>query len=102
MPLPIRKVKEELRENQLNQNFDMDFLNQFLDMSPFVLFSVGTNPAEKKAIKDLWLHSESLDNDKVKIGSSISEQDISMLRSKGYIEGSGDVISFTDTGKKLL
>ena len=102
MPLPIRKVKDEVMMQE-SQKFDLDNLLPFLQLSPFLILGMPqSNPVEKKALKELWLHSEDIGEDKIRISAKIPQQDVSMLRAKGFLKGDGNVAQFTELGKKAL
>ena len=102
MPVPINKVREEMSEVKANDGNTGNMI-PFLDLNPFFsLIHSESSQKDRETIKEIWLTSTSLDNGKLKVASSISQQEISLLRTRGLITGDDGIIEFTETGKKLL
>jgi hypothetical protein len=101
MPLPINKVKDNMSVKESN-NDNFDLLN-LIQISPmFLLGFQNSNSEEKKALNDIWLYSEDMGNDRIKLSNKISNKTISMLKSRGFIKGDGNIIQITESGKKAL
>jgi len=100
MPLPIRKVKDDMREGQA-PDIDLSTLLPFLQLQPFVLVNAD-NKREKGIINKLWSTATIQDGDRMEIPSDISNQDISLLKAKNLIEADGELVSLTASGVKLL
>lgn len=108
MAIPINRVQDTqsdyYRDPYTAQ--DMTVIIPLLQ-NPFVSLQSATNQdVEKKLLKKIWLESKSIGNNAVKIGSSISENDLRDLRQKGLIEAdftdNQKIVKFTDRGSKLL
>jgi len=103
-PLPIRKNSEEtltFAEEMKNPTIAQDFFNLF----PIIEHLFGTkesNIEEKKALKDIWLHSSSIGDNIIQIGSNIDKNSLDILKTKGFLNGIGDKYQLTDRGSKLL
>ena len=102
MPFPINKINDEMNYNNRVESQDFSNILPFLELTD--IFSGMINSAgemEKKAIIDIWLHGEE-NNDKIKPPKNISQQDLDLLKNKGFIEGDSKYIKFTESGKKIL
>jgi hypothetical protein len=103
MPLPINKVKDTATEAQTFDQGDLNALIPFMQNQPlFILLEPMAGKKEKEAMKEMWLKSTDLGNERVSVADTMSQQNLSLLRSKGLIQGDGDVYEFTQSGKKVL
>ena len=104
MPIPISKVNErdEFREGQFDPA-ELTNLLPLLQLHPMILFQdTGANKAEKEAVKQVWLNSSDLGEDRIEITPGVLNQHLGLLESKGFIRGEGNVYEFTTSGRKLL
>lgn len=102
MPFPIMPINDK---NNLPDDSNQDITHLIpLMVNPLTIlqdFVEGNN--DRKAIKEIWLKSESLeDGDSMKVSTSISDRQLMELRGKGLIDGNGRVVSLTERGKKIL
>jgi len=103
MPIPISKVQD--RNGFCESQFNPTELTNLLPLMlhPMLMFQdVGANKAEKEAVKQVWLNSSDLGENKIEITSGVLNKHLGLLESKGFIRGEGKVFEFTSSGKKLL
>ena len=103
MPLPIRKIQDIESEAQYFDPGDISSLLPFMQNQPlFVLLEPMAGKREKEAMKEMWLKSTDLGEDKMRIAEDMSHQNISILKSKGLIDGEEGVFRLTQIGKRVL
>jgi len=103
MPLPINKVKDIAQESQVPSGESFNALIPFMQNQPlFILLEPMAGKKEKEAMKEMWLKSTDLGEEKVRVADTMTQQSLSLLKSKGLINGDGDVYEFTQSGKKVL
>jgi uncharacterized cupredoxin-like copper-binding protein len=101
MPSPINKVKDEMLYVADNK-IDINDIISLVQMSPSLFLRNSATAEDKKAIADIFMHSEDLGNHRVKLAADIPMPRLTTLKSKGYIVADGSVIEFTESGRKIL
>ena len=106
MPLPIRKVKDQVESKEIGAQYmgtvDLNSLLPFLNISPYSLMGSSINESDKKALNKIWANSDIIDSGRIKVSADVSQQEISSLRAKGLVKGEENVLEFTEAGKKML
>jgi len=104
MPIPINKVQDIESNAQIFDSQDISTMLPFMQQNQplFFLLEPQAGKREKEAMKEMWLKSTDLGEDRVKLAESMSQQNISILQSKGLIRGEGDVYELTQSGKRVL
>ena len=105
MPIPISKVQDS-RNEVCEAQFDPSQLTNllpFVQVHPVLLFqNPGANKADKEAVKQVWLNSSDLGENRIETTPAVSRQSLRVLTSKGFLKGENDIYEFTVSGKKLL
>jgi hypothetical protein len=103
-PIPIRKVKDL---DQIESQFNQDELMRLIPMIPmntlmYLQEGLNDNKEEKEAVKKIWMNSQDIENNKIRLNSEIPSETVAFLKTRGLIRGDGNVFEFTSSGKKVL
>ena len=103
MVQPINKVSEEMTYQAQGVVDDLGGLFQFFQINPYMLNgNVEKDSTDKKALKEIWMTSKSVEGDKMKVSPNITQESMASLKNSGYITGNDSIVEITEFGKRAL
>lgn len=104
MPAPITPVNDRFDDPYSKSEKKADWIQLLpLFVSPNnILQDYMVNDKDRESLKDVWLKSMSKHDGSLAVESSVSDQELRILKSRGLIEGVGREVKLTQKGSKVL